>query len=38
MIRKKFGIRSRIVVERLLDCKIISKKYQKVYESVHRKL
>ena len=37
-LRKKFGIRSRIVVERLLDCKIISKKYQKVYESVHRKL
>lgn len=37
-LRKKFGIRSRIVVEQSLDSKIISKKYQKVYESVYRKL
>lgn len=37
-LRKKFGNRSRIVIERFLDSKIIGKKYQKVYESVHRKL
>lgn len=37
-LRKKFGIRSRKIVERFLDSKVISKKYQKVYESVFKRL
>lgn len=37
-LRKKFGTRSRKVVEQFLDSKVISKKYQKVYESVSKRL
>ncbi len=36
--RKKFGIRSRKIVEQFLDSKVIGKKYQKVYESVYKEL
>ena len=38
MTRKKFGIRSRKIVEQFLDSKVIGKKYQKVYESVNKEL
>ena len=34
--RKKFGIRSRKIVEQFLDSKVIGKKYQKIYESVYK--
>ena len=34
--RKKFGIRSRKIVEQFLGSDIIGKKYQKVYESVYK--
>lgn len=37
-LRKKFGIRSRKIVEQFLDSKVIAKKYQKVYESIFKKL